>query len=201
MREGALNEADLARGAKQGEQAAWTALVSAHQEAVFRLAYLILGEAEEARDVTQETFVAALRAIDRFDVNRPLRPWLLKIAANSARNRRRSLGRYLTALRRTLREMPDHANPPADAAAKAVDAHQLWLAARRLDAADQEIIYLRFFLELPVAEAAESLGVAPGTVKSRLHRALGRLRQVVESEYPWLIEGFTDERAVASQQE
>jgi RNA polymerase sigma-70 factor (ECF subfamily) len=57
---------------------------------------------------------------------------------------------------------------------------------QRLNRADQEIIYLRYFLELSVAETAEAVGIAPGTVKSRLSRALDRLRQVVEREFPSL---------------
>ena len=76
------------------------ALVRAHQTPVFRLAYLLLGSADEAEDVTQETFIRAYRSLGRFDTSRPLRPWLFKIAANLAHNQRRSMGRYLAALGR-----------------------------------------------------------------------------------------------------
>ncbi len=65
----------------------------------------------------------------------------------------------------------------------------LWRAVRRLKETDQQVIYLRYFLELPVAEAAQVLEVAPGTVKSRLYRALKRLRAVVEGEFPMLRDG------------
>jgi RNA polymerase sigma-70 factor (ECF subfamily) len=64
----------------------------------------------------------------------------------------------------------------------------LWRAVRRLGQADQEVIYLRFFLELPEAEMAGALHIAPGTVKSRLHRALRRLRATVAAEFPHLRE-------------
>ncbi|HYN89602.1 MAG TPA: sigma-70 family RNA polymerase sigma factor, partial [Ardenticatenaceae bacterium] len=139
----------------------------------------------------------AYRALDRFDSGRPLRPWLLRIAANTARNRRRAAGRYLAAVRRLFLATPDPmlgaepANPPAR------EAESLWQAVRRLGHADQEIIYLRYFLELSEAETADTLGVARGTVKSRLHRALGRLREVVEREFPVLREGRQDEQATA----
>jgi RNA polymerase sigma-70 factor (ECF subfamily) len=193
---GAGYEAELVHRARQGEDAAWTALVAAHQTAVFRLAYLLLGDPDEAHDVAQDTFMAALRSMDRFDVERPLRPWLLQIAANKARNRRRSIGRYFNALKRTLRTTEAESAGPEMRAPRA-DAEQLWQAVRRLATQDQEIIYLRFFLDLSVAETAGALQIAPGTVKSRLHRSLERLRQIVQQEYPWLIEELNDGRTAA----
>ena len=76
--------------ARQGDETAWVELVRLHQEAVFRLAYLFLGDPDEAEDAAQETFIRAYRALGRFDTSRPLRPWLLQIVANLTRNRRRS---------------------------------------------------------------------------------------------------------------
>jgi len=166
---------------------AWSALVEQQQEAVFRLAYLLLGDADAAKDVAQETFIRAFYALDGFDSSRPLRPWLLSITANLARNRRRALGRYLAALSRWFQKAPLPVGPdPRDEHLRQWQAQTLWQAVRRLGPADQEIIYLRYFLELSVAETAEAVGVAPGTVKSRLHRALERLRAVVETEFPAL---------------
>jgi RNA polymerase sigma-70 factor (ECF subfamily) len=72
------------------------------------------------------------------------------------------------------------------------EAHALWQAVRRLEQAEQEVIYLRYFLELSEAEMAAALEVAPGTVKSRLHRALRKLRQVVERDFPFLREALAD---------
>jgi RNA polymerase sigma-70 factor (ECF subfamily) len=65
-------------------------------------------------------------------------------------------------------------------------AQQLWQAVRRLPQADQEVIYLRHFLEVSEAEVAEVLGVALGTVKSRTHRALAKLKGVIEKDFPEL---------------
>lgn len=70
------------------------------------------------------------------------------------------------------------------------DAELLWQAVRKLGQRDQEVIYLRYFLELSVAESAEALEVAEGTVKSRLARALKRLHQVVERDFPALGEEY-----------
>lgn len=192
-----MSESSLIARARGGDGAAWEALVRQHQEAVFRLAYLLLGDPADADDAAQEAFIRAYRALDRFDTERPLRPWLLRIAANVARNRRRAAGRYLAAIRRLLVATPDPILGAEPASAAAWEAEALWQAVRRLGHADQEIIYLRYFLELSEAETADTLGVARGTVKSRLHRALGRLREVVEREFPVLREGRQDEQATA----
>jgi len=182
-----VSDVDLINQARQGDDAAWLALVSQHQEGVFRLAYLLLGDADEARDVAQEAFIRAFQALDRFEAGRPLRPWLLQIAANLARNRQRAAGRYLAALKRWLQREPEAVGPsPQDEHLQQQEAQRLWQAVRRLSQADQEIIYLRYFLELSVAETAEAAGLAQGTVKSRLSRALERLRQVIEREFPGL---------------
>lgn len=185
-----MADADLVARARQGAAEAWEAILAQHQEAVFRLAYLLLGDADDAQDVAQEAFIRAFRALGRFDLERPLRPWLLRIAANLARNRRRALGRYLAALQRALLAEPRPGEPTLVEAltAEQMRAQALWQAVRRLNTADQEVIYLRFFLEVPEAEMAATLQVAPGTVKSRLHRALGRLRAVVTAEFPELRE-------------
>ena len=112
----------------------------------------------------------------------------LSIAANLARNRRRSIGRYFANLSRYALLNPEPTLNPEGQAAEQHRAHTLWRAVRQLELADQEVIYLRYFLDLPVEETAAVLQVAPGTVKSRLHRALNRLRAVVEAEYPELRE-------------
>lgn len=162
-------------------------MVRQHQEPAFRLAYLILGDRAAAEDVTQEAFVRAYLKLDTFDGERPFRPWLLSIAANLARNRRRSIGRYWAALRRYWQnELPsDEKRRDWDGR---LEARQLWQAVQRLRPAAQEIIYLRYFLDLSEAETAVTLNVAPGTAKSRLHRALKQLRAVIEADFPDLHE-------------
>ena len=182
------NEAQLIASARQGDATAWDELVSQYQEAVFRLAYLLMGDADEAADVAQDAFIRAYRAMDRFDVSRPLRPWLLRITTNLARNRRRSLGRYVAALRRLLLAEPPQTASIADHSARRMEAQALWQAVRQLGRADQEVIYLRYFLDLSEAEMSKTLEIAPGTVKSRLHRALGRLRGVIAQDFPLLHE-------------
>jgi RNA polymerase sigma-70 factor (ECF subfamily) len=174
--------------ARQGDAGAWEILVGQQQEGVFRLAYLLLGDADEAQDVAQEVFIRAFRSLHQFDPARPLRPWLLRITTNLVYNRRRAVGRYLAALQRLVRLAPEPVlvAPAPEETLPQEDTAMLWQAVRRLNSTDQEIIYLRYFLELSVVETAEAAGIASGTVKSRLSRALERLRQVVEREFPSL---------------
>jgi RNA polymerase sigma factor (sigma-70 family) len=185
-----LDESNLIQRATKGEAAAWEPLMLAHQEPVFRLAYLFLGDPDDAEDITQETFLRAYHNLKRFDPTRPLRPWLLSIAANLARNRHRAAARYLAALTRSFRAEPSTSFDVEQHAAHHQDAGQLWHAVRQLNADDQQVIYLRFFLDLSTAEAAQALDVAEGTVKSRLNRAVGRLRVIVKNDFPTLSEGY-----------
>jgi len=189
-----LDESVLIRHAANGDASAWEPLVLAHQEAVFRLAYLLLGDPDDAEDAAQETFLRAWNHLKRFDQTRPLRPWLLSIAANLARNRRRSAGRYLAALTRAFRNEPSPASVE-DKSAQTMEANDLWKAVQNLSVPDQRIIYLRYFLDLPVAETAQALQVAEGTVKSRLSRALERLRGIIKQDFPVLAEGHEGREA------
>jgi len=190
--EAPTSEGILIQHARQGDEAAWESLVHDHQEPIFRFAYLFLYDADEAQDVAQEAFIRAYHHLEDFDTSRPLRPWLLSITANLARNRRRSLGRYWAALTRWFKSQPPP-DPQIEAlSSRHFEKQSLWEAIRRLGQTDQEIIYLRYFLDFSVSETAEILQVADGTVKSRLHRALNRLKAVIERDYPGL-RGFRDE--------
>jgi RNA polymerase sigma-70 factor (ECF subfamily) len=184
-----LEQIELIRRARQGDEAAWEVLMRQNQDTVFRLAYLRLGDPDVAEDVAQETFIRALRALPRFDTTRPLRPWLLQIALNLVRNRQRSIGRYLAALRRWAQDNPFAEQEIEDDTVQRQDAQLLWQAVKRLPQRDQDVIYLRYFLELPIDQAAEALDVPTGTVKSRLHRALKRLAAVIDNDFPALREG------------
>ena len=190
--EALTSEGILIQQARQGDEAAWESLMRDHQEPIFRFAYLFLYDADEAQDVAQEAFIRAYHHLDGFDSSRPLRPWLLSITANLARNRRRSLGRYWAALTRWFKSKPAPDAGVETLSSRHFEKQSLWEAIRSLRQSDQEIIYLRYFLDFSVSETAEILQVEDGTVKSRLHRALGRLKAVIERDYPGL-RGFRDE--------
>jgi RNA polymerase sigma factor (sigma-70 family) len=174
-----LEESELVERARAGDPDAFAALVRGHQEIAFRTAYLITGNAADAEDAAQDGFVKAYRALPRFRSDEPLRPWLLTIVANEARNRRRSAGRRgALALRAAGEERPTgEAAPSPEAALLAGERRASLLGALgRLREDDRLVIACRYLLELSEAETAAALGVRRGTVKSRLSRSLERLR-------------------------
>jgi RNA polymerase sigma-70 factor (ECF subfamily) len=181
-------EAELVARARRGDAAAYQALVAAHQEIAFRTAYLVLGDAAEAEDATQEAFVKAYGALDRFRSGSPFRPWLLRIAVNAARNRRRSTGRRMgLQLRAEAAQPRDAVAPSAEAAALVAEQRRELLdAVNALSDDDRLVIGARYFLDMPESEIAELAGVARGTVKSRLSRARARLaRQLSGRTEAW----------------
>lgn len=179
-----LDESEVVRRAQLGDKAAWEAVMRLHQEPVFRFAYLLVGDQDEAEDIAQETFLRAYRAFTRFDPERALRPWLLSITANLSRNSRRSLGRYMAALNRLFQVDDREVEGIEERSLRREEDQVVWKAIQSLSGIDRQVIYLRYFVELPVDEVAQVTGVASGTVKSRLHRSLKRLRDVLEQELP-----------------
>jgi RNA polymerase sigma factor (sigma-70 family) len=171
-------DAELIERARRGEMMAYESLVRRYQDAAVRTAHLFAPDGD-AEDAVQEAFVKAHRALDRFRDDAPFRPWLLRIVANEARNRRRSAGRRSTlAIRAAEDRRPGDAAPSPESAVLADETRSALLAAiNGLRDEDREIIGARYFLDLNEAETAEALGLPRGTVKSRLSRALGRLRE------------------------
>lgn len=169
--------------AKRGDQRAYARLLTRHQAIAFRAAYLITGSAAEAEDATQEACMKAWLALGRFRSEAPFRPWLVQIAVNEARNRRRAAGRRAGLALRLLPSPTEPGSvPSAESEALAGEERaQLAAAVARLREDDQLVIAARYFLGLSEAETAIALGLRAGTVKSRLSRALGRLQQQVEA--------------------
>ncbi len=181
-----LPESELVERAKRGDQGAYGQLVQAYQGIAFRTAYLVVGDAAEAEDAAQEGFVKAYYALRRFRPGAPFRPWLLQIVANEARNRRRSAGRRTGLVLRTAAEAPsgEAAPSPEGALISSEEQRALLDAVNKLREDDRLVISCRYFLELSEAETAEVLGWRRGTVKSRLSRALERLRvEIGERSY------------------
>ena len=139
---------------------------------------MITGAAPEAEDAAQEAFVKAYYALPRFRSGAPFRPWLLRIVANEARNRRKSAGRRANlALRVAAPTSGERTEPSPETAALATEERRMVLdAVNGLRAEDRLVVAYRYFFDLSEAEMAAALGCARGTVKSRLARALGRLR-------------------------
>ena len=173
---------ELVERARRGDGAAFGALVRDHEELAFRTAYLITRNAADAEDATQAALVKAFYALPRFRPEAPLRPWLLAIAANEARNRRRGGGRREALALRAAHELPsgDAAPSPEGRLLAAEQRAELLAALEALGEDDRLVLSCRFLLELSEAETADVLSVRRGTVKSRTSRALERLRAQLE---------------------
>lgn len=154
-------------------------LVRGHQAVAFRTAFMITGDAAEAEDAAQEAFVKVYRTLERFRSGAPFRPWLLTVVANEARNRRRAAGRRVGLTLRAAEHESQTTAPTSPETVVVADERRAELlgAVEGLREEDREVISLRYFLELTEAEAASIMGCARGTVKSRLSRAVGRLRE------------------------
>jgi RNA polymerase sigma factor (sigma-70 family) len=176
-----LDDQELVELARRGDARAYEALVRRHQQVAYRTAWMITGTAADAEDAAQEGFVKAWSALSRFRAGAAFRPWLLAIVANEARNRRRSGRRQEDLALRVAEDRPSgDAAPSPEAAALAAERRRLLLAAvNRLPDADRRVIACRWFLELSEAEMATALGWRRGTVKSRLSRAMARLREAL----------------------
>jgi RNA polymerase sigma factor (sigma-70 family) len=171
-------EFDLVARAKRGDADAYESLLRLHEHVAFRTAYAIVGSAADAEDVAQDAFVKAYNALPRFRTGSPFGPWLLRIVANEARNRRRTLGRRAGLL---LRAADDAASggPARSPEAELLDAEsrtELFAAMNRLSEDERVAIVARFFVGLTDEETAAALGVRRGAVKMRVFRALERLR-------------------------
>ena len=159
-------------------------LVTRYQALAARTAYVITGSEEDAEDAAQEGFVKAYYALDRFRAGAPFRPWLLRIVANEAINRRKARGRRPTVgLSLAMdRPSPDTALSPEGAALAGERREKVLAALRELREDDRLVIAYRYFFDLSEAEMAGALDVARGTVKSRLSRAMSRLRERMGEE-------------------
>jgi RNA polymerase sigma-70 factor (ECF subfamily) len=176
-----LDEAELIRRAQRGDTHAYEELVNAYQGIAFRTAYLIARNASDAEDAAQDGFVKAWRALGRFREGAPFRPWLLRIVANEASNRRRSAGRRVSLALRAAQEPSGDAAPSPEAALLSSEQRaELLAAVDELPNEQRDVVALRYFLGLSEAEVAETLGIPPGTVKSRNARALERLRETYD---------------------
>jgi len=176
-----MSDRELVERARRGYAGAYDEIVQRYTEMAFRTAYLVTGSAADAEEAVQDAFVKAHRALGRFRLDAPLRPWLLRIVGNEARNRRRAAGRRaaleLRASRLEAGAMPPD---PETALAAAADRQTLLRALDALSEEHRDVVTCRYLLQLSSEETAAALAIPEGTVKSRLARALDRLRELLE---------------------
>jgi RNA polymerase sigma-70 factor (ECF subfamily) len=156
------------RGAQAGSASDLEALFRAHWPRAFRAAYLVTQDAAAAEDIAQEAFLAAVRALDRFDRRRPFGPWLHRIAVNRAIDwaRARRLRGEVELGEAWGGDPPERGDPEGLAAAIA-----------ELPPEQRAVIVLRHLLEYSPGEIADLLDLPRGTVNSRLRRGLDTLKE------------------------
>ena len=162
----ARDERAHVRGAQDGSVSDLEALFRIHWPRAFRAAYLVTHDSAAAEDIAQESFLAAVRALDRFDRRRPFGPWLHRIAVNRAIDWARA---------RKLRAEVELTERVAGKPAGGAPGDDLLAALARLSPEHRAVIVLRYLLEFTPGEIAEALDLPRGTVNSRLRRGLDAL--------------------------
>jgi RNA polymerase sigma-70 factor (ECF subfamily) len=175
------SDAELASSALAGQQSAYGELMRRHRDGVFRLARGHVGDATEALDITQETFIAAFAALTRYDGARPFRLWIARIAINKCHDwaRRRAVRRFFT-FARPIEEavaVADDALTPESELQSRAELAQIHAAIAALPGNLKDVLLLRTIEGMSQADAAQALGVSEKAVETRLYRARNKLAE------------------------
>jgi RNA polymerase sigma-70 factor (ECF subfamily) len=174
----------LIRRCQQGDQQAMGALIRQHQNYVYRLCYLIMGNEQDAEDMTQETFIRASRALPRFEIREgaSFEAWLYRIAVNRCRSRMRR--KWYQALPwpgfapRIVSQEPQ----PDRLAVQSEQRAEIMAAINSLNEKHRMVVILRYYAGFSNEEIADTLKIPSGTVRSRLHTARQRLKKLLADE-------------------
>ena len=167
---------------RKGDHHACARVVHAYQDTALRTAFLMTNDRQAAEDVAQNAFLNAFRNLNRFDLDRPFRPWFLMILTNEARMHLRARGR------RPDGELPDELPDGAEADAiltrliRDDERARVRAALAELDEPFRTTVILHYFNDLSIDEIASATDSQPGTVKSRLHRGRQQLRRLLSDE-------------------
>jgi len=167
-------EEPLRQRAVAGDETAFDSLVRPLVEPGLRLALSMLGNRRDAEDATQEALTRAWRKLHQLRPGMPVRPWFLAIVANQCRNVRRTAWFRLTTVVAAVDRQP--------APEPQLEHLDLERGLQQLSAADRGVLFMHFYLDLPIEEVAASLGVSPAAAKSRVYRACHRLRPALALE-------------------
>ena len=187
-------DAELIRQAQDGDLESFGALVERYQRAAIRIAAVASGSSSDADDIAQEAFMRAHAALPRFRSEAPFTPWLFRIVTNTARNRSRSTSRQRRVVTRTANLAGIAEASPDETAIGREDRRRMLAAISRLRVSDRLVLTYRWYEDMSESEIAEALGCRRGTVKSRLNRAMARLRAEFDEHD---LDGSPDDRRSA----
>lgn len=184
MKAETVSEQAILQQAREGDAAAFGLLVRRYERPAYFAALGILGNPDDAMDVTQDAFVRAHGRLELFDMNRPFYPWFHRLLRNLCLNRIRSKKRRRESSLDALQEQgltleAKHTRSPEEETDRALLRDRLGRAMLKLTPMHREIIVLREFEDLSYNEIAEQLGIPRGTVMSRLHGARKSLRDIL----------------------
>ena len=171
-------DAELVRQFKAGSRPAFDRFLRRHQDRIYRLACVSLDDPQQAADAAQETFLRAFSGLGRFRFGAAPFTWLYRTAKNVCREFNRK--RHPQALGGELDDQHDGAAVPDRQVADADCAARVRALVAGLPERQREVVLLRIFEELSVADTAAAMGCRPGTVKALLHKATQRLKIDVE---------------------
>lgn len=185
----------LVRGLQQRDEDAFEEMVETYQHRVFNTTYHIVGDREEAKEVTQEVFIAVFKHIDSFRGDSKFSTWLFSIATNRAKNRIKYLSRRDHKQHQNIQatteskfdDNPDsvgHSSAKPDEEAMGRELEEVIQAGiESLKEKYRTIVVLRDVENLSYEDISEALDVPEGTVKSRLYRARSKLKSYVQEHY------------------
>jgi RNA polymerase sigma-70 factor, ECF subfamily len=165
-----------------GNEAAIEMLVRQHETGVFRLALSIVGDQAEANEITQETFIAALRSLSSYEEKKSFKAWLYTITLNHSRShlrKRKVIERLRTTLNAIFQIETQKQASPEESVIKNEKEAEVWNTLNQLDEPFRIVVVLRYFHELSIAEISQILSLNEGTIHSRLHTARERLRNAL----------------------
>jgi RNA polymerase sigma-70 factor (ECF subfamily) len=181
----AISDAECVQNLQRGQTDAFEILIRRHEKTIFNLVYRMLGDYDEAAEVSQEAFLSAYRAIGTFRGDSNFSTWLYRIALNHATTRRKTLNtrQQRNVSMENTEPVSDPQPGPAETMEKKEIRERVQQALNSLEPDDATVILLRDLQDVPYEEVARVLEIPIGTVKSRLHRARQALKAELSSYF------------------
>jgi RNA polymerase sigma factor (sigma-70 family) len=176
-KEASITEGEIIQRCQKGDKEAFRSVVESYQDVLFGTAYLMTGSRTVAEDQVQEAFISAWKGIGSFRPGHPLKPWLVRIVVNKVLSYKRANSIAVSTFN------PDITTDPVDDPTEDIELKdQLQRFLPRLSEEQRQVVFLRYFTGLSVAETSAALRRRQGTVKSQAHRALELLKNLIEDD-------------------
>jgi len=175
-----VNESEWLIKAQRGDAEAFTCLLEAYQRPVFNLCYRMLGNAQDAEDAAQETFLRAYQYLKRYDNSRPFSTWLLSIAAHYAIDQIRKRKMQIVSVEELpVPDLPEPSPGMELNLSKKEEQQRIKAVIGVLDATDRAAVVMYYWYDFSYEEICQALSLSMSALKSRLHRA----RRVMAEEW------------------